>query len=78
MPVMLYHTCLALFYLATEMRTNKNFLCLTIVTYCPHPLVWCLRPSGGNPGTLLSQVMISAEAKCKVILTPIQQKCHNF
>ena len=46
------HTYLASFYLATEMRTINNFLCVTPVTKCPYPFVWCLRPSGRNLGTL--------------------------
>ena len=72
--VNVFHTCLAPFYLATEMRTIKVFLFVTLVTEGPYPFVWCLRPSGKNLGNLRSQVTISAVPKSGVILTPIQQK----
>ena len=52
-----YHTCLAPFYLATEMRIIKKFLCVTLVIQCPYSFVWCLRTSGRNLGTLRSLVI---------------------
>ena len=60
---------LAPFCLATEMRTIKNFLCVTLCDIVSiYPFVWCLRPPGKNLVSLRSHVTISAVPKCAVIL----------
>ena len=73
-PEISLQPCLAPFYLANEIRRQRqpvqNAISTFNSTYCVgHLWFWCLRPSGRNLGTLWCQVTISAVPKCGVILT---------